>query len=73
MYDDDVYDDDVTAFDFSIVSYMRLLFQLQGQYCFSLTQWRLVKNILGGVVPYSVSFSKHPNTIEHKLQETSAL
>ena len=25
------------AFDFSIVSYMRLLFQLQGQYCFSLT------------------------------------
>ena len=22
------------AFDFSIVSYMRLLFQLQGQYCF---------------------------------------
>ena len=24
------------AFDFSIVSYIRLLFQLQGQYCFSL-------------------------------------
>ena len=24
------------AFDFSVVSYMRLLFQLQGQYCFSL-------------------------------------
>ena len=30
-----------TAFDFSIVSHMKLLFQLQGQYCFSLTtkQW----------------------------------
>ena len=29
------------AFDFTIVSYMRLLFQLQGQYCFLLTtkQW----------------------------------
>ena len=26
-----------TAFGFSFVSYMRLLFQLQGQYCFSLT------------------------------------
>ena len=25
------------AFDFIIVSYIRLLFQLQGQYCFSLT------------------------------------
>ena len=25
------------AFDFSIASYMRLLFQLQGHYCFSLT------------------------------------
>ena len=72
------------AFYFSIVSYMRLLFQLQGQYCFSLkTKLPIIrafiwKEALGAVhlnsLPCSVAFRDRYFWLagQHRAEETSA-
>ena len=44
------------AFDFSIVSYMRLLFQLQGQYCFWLTTKQAIGALHLNSPPCDVTF-----------------